>query len=140
MTALRSRGDVKVGDELPPLTVTPTNVSIFLFGVAFWTPHRVHYDKEWARSEGYDDVLVTGPLMTGYLVWMLTAWSGDALAVKRIALRNHAPAFAGDELTVRGAISSVVSNDSGGEAVIAVSIVKNGADEVVSGEAAVTLA
>lgn len=139
MTALRSRGDVKVGDELPPLTVTPTNVSIFLFGVAYWTPHRVHYDKEWARSEGYDDVLVTGPLMTGYLVRMLTAWSGDPAAVKRIALRNHAPAFAGDELTVRGTVASVVSDDSACEAVIAVSIVKNGADEVVSGEAAVTL-
>ena len=71
---------------------------------------------------------------------MLTAWSGDPAAVKRIALRNHAPAFAGDELTVRGAVSSVVSNGSGGEAVIAVSIVKNGAGEVVSGEAAVALA
>lgn len=140
MTALRSLDTVKVGDELPALSVTPTNVSVFLFGVAFWTPHRVHYDKEWARSEGYDDVLVTGPLMTGYLVRMLTAWSGDALAVKRIALRNHAPAFAGDELTVRGTVTSVSSHDVGGEAVIAVSIVKNGAGEVVSGEAAVALA
>ncbi len=140
MTPLRSLNTVNVGDELPPLTVTPTNVSVFLFGVAFWTPHRVHYDKEWARSEGYDDVLVTGPLMTGYLVRMLAAWSGDPAAVKRIALRNHAPAFAGDELTVRGAVTSVSSRDPGGEAFIAVSIVKNGADEVVSGEAAVALA
>ena len=140
MTALRSLDTVKVGDELPPLTVTPTNVSVFLFGVAYWTPHRVHYDKEWARSEGYDDVLVTGPLMTGYLVRMLTAWSGDPAAVKRIALRNHAPAFAGDELTVRGTVTSVSSRDAGGEAVIAVSIVKHGDTEVVSGEAAVALA
>ncbi len=140
MTALRSLDTVKVGDELPALTVTPTNVSVFLFGVAYWTPHRVHYDKEWARSEGYDDVLVTGPLMTGYLVRMLTAWSGDPAAVKRIALRNHAPAFAGDELTVRGAVTSVSSRDAGGEAVIAVSIVKQGDAEVVSGEAAVALA
>ncbi len=140
MTALRSLDTVKVGDELPPLTVTPTNVSVFLFGVAYWTPHRVHYDKEWARSEGYDDVLVTGPLMTGYLVRMLTAWSGDPAAVKRIALRNHAPAFAGDELTVRGTVTSVSSRDAGGEAVIAVSIVKHGDAEVVSGEAAVALA
>lgn len=139
MTALRSLDTVNVGDELPPFTVTPTNVSVFLFGVAYWTPHRVHYDKEWARSEGYDDVLVTGPLMTGYLVRMLTAWSGDPAAVRRITLRNHAPAFAGDELTVRGAVSSVVSNGSGGEAVIAVSIVKQGDAEVVSGEAAVAL-
>jgi len=140
MTPLRSLDTVNVGDELPPLTVTPTNVSVFLFGVAYWTPHRVHYDKEWARSEGYDDVLVTGPLMTGYLVRMLTAWSGDAMAVKRIALRNHAPAFAGDELTVRGTVASLVSNDSGATAVIAVSIVKHGDAEVVSGEAAVALA
>lgn len=139
MTALRSLDTVNVGDELPPLTVTPTNVSVFLFGVAFWTPHRVHYDKEWARSEGYDDVLVTGPLMTGYLVRMLTAWSGDPAAVKRIALRNHAPAFAGDELTVRGAVTSVSSRDAGAEAVIAVSIVKQADAEVVSGEAAVAL-
>ena len=140
MTARRSREDVKAGDELPPLAVTPTNVSIFLFGVAFWTPHRVHYDKEWARSEGYDDVLVTGPLMSGYLVRMLTAWSGDTAAVKRLSLRNHAPAFAGEEIIVRGTVASVVSNDGTGEAVIAVSIVKNGATEVVSGEAVVRLA
>ena len=140
MTVLRSREEVKAGDELPALAVTPTNVSIFLFGVAFWTPHRVHYDKEWARSEGYDDVLVTGPLMSGYLVRMLTAWSGDAAAVKRLALRNHAPAFAGEELVVRGTVASVVSKNPGGEAVIAVSIVKSGGTEVVSGEAVVRLA
>ena len=137
MMKLRSHTTVNVGDELPPLTVTPTNVSIFLFGVAYWTPHRVHYDKEWARSEGYDDVLVTGPLMSGYLVRMLTAWSGDDRSLKQLSTRYHALAFAGEELVVRG---TVTAKDAIGSVTVRVSIAKGGSTDVVSGEAVIQLA
>jgi hydroxyacyl-ACP dehydratase HTD2-like protein with hotdog domain len=41
---------------------------MFLFGVAYWTSHRIHYDPEWARAEGFGDLLVTANLLSAYSV------------------------------------------------------------------------
>ena len=71
---------------------------------------------------------------------MLTAWSGDTAAVKRLSLRNHAPAFAGAEIIVRGTVASVVSNDGTCEADHSGVYREERATEVVSGEAVVRLA
>ena len=78
--------------------------------------------------------------MSGYLVPYAHGLVWRRGGGEASLLRNHAPAFAGEELVVCGTVASVVSNDGTGEAVIAVSIVKNGAAEVVSGEAVVRLA
>ena len=111
-------------------------VSIFLFGVAYWAPHRVHYDKEWAQSEGYDNVLVTAPLITSYLVRMLTDWGGDGTSLKQITTRNLLPAYAGDKLEMRG---EVTAKHSSGRLRVALSVMKNGKEEIVSGEAILEL-
>ncbi len=136
MINLRAASDVSLGDEIPSRTFLPTNVSIFLFGVAYWAPHRVHYDREWARSEGYDNVLVTAPLITGYIVRMLTDWAGTETSLKQITTRNLLPAFAGDKLEVRG---KVTAKDSSGRLKVVLSVMKNGEEEIVSGEATLQL-
>ena len=59
---------MSVGDSLGSCERTATRVGMFLFGVAHWTAHRIHYDTEWARREGYPDVLVPGPLMSAWQV------------------------------------------------------------------------
>ena len=49
--------DVQMGDEMPELTVTVDETQLFFFSAATYNGHRIHYDKEWARTvEGYDDV------------------------------------------------------------------------------------
>ena len=60
-----------LGQEIGPLVKTPTQITLFLFGVAMWTSHRIHYDRDHALSEGYRDVLVTAPLMVAYIEQML---------------------------------------------------------------------
>ena len=61
--------DVETGDAIPALTVTVDETQMFFFSAATYNGHRIHYDKEWARdSEGYDDVLVQGPLQAALLV------------------------------------------------------------------------
>ena len=51
--------DVAVGEQMPTLTVTVEETQLFFFSAATYNGHRIHYDKEWARTvEGYDDVLV----------------------------------------------------------------------------------
>ena len=100
----RRFADVRTGEALPPLARRATNVSVFLFGVAYWAPHRIHYDRDHARSEGYEDVLVTAPLMNAYAVRALTEWAGDPGCLRRFAARNLAPAYAGDTLTVTASV------------------------------------
>ncbi|MDT7773487.1 MAG: hypothetical protein QOC67_2411 [Pseudonocardiales bacterium] len=47
---------------------------MFLFGVAYWTSHRIHYDPEWARAEGFGDLLVTANLLSAYSVEGVAGW------------------------------------------------------------------
>ena len=47
--------DVQTGDSLPTLTVTVDERQLFFFSAATYNGHRIHYDKDWARTvEGYD--------------------------------------------------------------------------------------
>ena len=127
--------DVEAGAEIPPLVQNATNVAVFLYGVAWWTSHRIHYDKAYAQSEGFDDILVVGGLSQAWLVKMLKTWVGDPGFVRRISTRNLSPAYGGDELTVRG------KREEGGERLVDcdVSVEKQGGVLVISGSATLTL-
>jgi hypothetical protein len=114
--ARRRWSDVRVGEEIPPLQLRPGHVAVFLFGVAYWTPHRIHYDRDWARAEGYDDVLVTGPLLEAYAARALVRWAGDAASLRRLRVRNTATACAGQALELRGRVSAVRPPADGGAA------------------------
>ncbi len=102
--------DVKTGTTIPPLTRTHTAVSVFLFGVAYWTAHRIHYDKEWARSEGYDDVLVTAPLLLSLVTRMLNSWTGHPFAIRKLSTMSRAYAYPGQKLTARGVVRQVTQD------------------------------
>jgi 3-methylfumaryl-CoA hydratase len=95
------------GAALSPLRVTPTRVSLFLFGVAVWGAHRIHYDVEWARQEGYEDVLVQASLISAHNVRLLTTWAGDERALVRLTERNVSPPLAGQELIFTGRVVRV---------------------------------
>ena len=72
--------DVGVGDQMPTLTVTVDETQLFFFSAATYNGHRIHYDKEWARTvEGYDDLLVQGPLQAA--CWPARSAIGSAGAV-----------------------------------------------------------
>ncbi len=48
--------------------MTVDETQMFFFSAATYNGHRIHYDKEWASDrEGYDDVLVQGPLQSALL-------------------------------------------------------------------------
>ena len=137
----RRFADVSVGESLPPLVQRATNLSLFLFGVAYWTSHRIHYDRDHARSEGYDDVLVTGPLMNAYAVRALTGWAGDPGALRRFAVRFLAPAYAGDSLAVTASVTGKHPDPANGEGRVDCEfrIARQDGTAVVSGSATLAL-
>lgn len=123
-----------VGTRLTPLVRSPTRVTCFLFAVAWWTPHRVHYDVDWARHEGYDDVMVPALLLNEYAVTALTSWSGDPGTLRRMTVRNLAPALAGDTITVEPVVAAATERDGCRVITIDFTLTKQGPVQVATGQ------
>ncbi len=97
--------DVDTGDAIPTLTVTVDETQMFFFSAATYNGHRIHYDKVWARDrEGYDNVLVQGPLQAALLSRALTDWIGGDGRLVTFAVQNRAIAYPGQALTFGGVV------------------------------------
>jgi hydroxyacyl-ACP dehydratase HTD2-like protein with hotdog domain len=99
--------DVKPGDALPPLVKNASRAQLFLFSAATRNPHRLHYDRAYAKLEGHDDILVHGPLQGAWLHQFVRDWAGPRGRVLALAFQNRGRAFPERDLTFRGRVTSV---------------------------------
>ena len=98
--------DVATGDAIPALTVTVDETQMFFFSAAPYNGHRIQYDKDWARDrEGYDNVLVQGPLQAALLSRALTDWIGGDGRLVAFSVQNRAIAYPGQQLTFGGVVT-----------------------------------
>ena len=107
--------DVHPGDALPTLTVTVDERQLFFFSAATYNGHRIHYDKDWARTvEDYDDVIVQGPLQAALLARAITKWIGGRGRLVEYSVQNRAVAIAGEELNFGGSVTATRLADNVG--------------------------
>ncbi|TAM63283.1 MaoC/PaaZ C-terminal domain-containing protein [Mycobacterium sp.] len=98
--------DVAVGDHIPTLTVAVDETQMFFFSAATYNGHRIHYDKQWARdTEGYDNVLVHGPLQAALLARALGDWIGGRGRLVTFSVQNRAIAYPGEPLSFGGEVT-----------------------------------
>jgi len=107
MSADRFIEDLKPGDALPPLVKNASRAQLFLFSAATHNPHRIHYDRDYARLEGHEDLLVHGPLQGAWLHQFVTDWAGPRGRVLSLAFQNRGRAFPERDLSFRGRVSAV---------------------------------
>jgi hydroxyacyl-ACP dehydratase HTD2-like protein with hotdog domain len=106
--------DVGVGEQIPTLRVTVDETQLFFFSAATYNGHRIHYDKHWARAvEGYDDVLVQGPLQAALLARAIGDWIGGRGRLVSFAVQNRAVAYPGQQLTFGGEVTGKRLTDNG---------------------------
>jgi hydroxyacyl-ACP dehydratase HTD2-like protein with hotdog domain len=131
--------DVETGSVITPLTVTVTETQMFFFSAATYNGHRIHYDKDFARDvEGYDNVLVQGPLQAALLSRALTDWIGGDGRLVAFSVQNRAIAYPGQELTFGGVVTGKRSTD--GQALVDLDIFcRRGDDVLMPGTATVAL-
>jgi len=131
--------DVEPGSAITPLTVTVTETQMFFFSAATYNGHRIHYDKDFARDvEGYDNVLVQGPLQAALLSRALTDWIGGDGRLVVFSVQNRAIAYPGQELTFGGVVTGKRSID--GDALVDLDIFcRRGDDVLMPGTATVAL-
>ncbi len=102
----------RVGEWEWSLTTDPT--LLMRFSAATANAHRIHYDWPYATQvEGYPGLVVHGPLMTLALaeVARLERHSGAIAPITRLAHRNLAPLFCGDDAVLRR--TSTPADDDG---------------------------
>ena len=85
------------------LSVEASPVLLMRYSAATFNGHRIHYDRDYCRSEElYPGLVVHGPLQATYLLRMAVQMRGGAYPA-RFAFRGTAPLFDGPAFTVNGA-------------------------------------
>ncbi|HEY8619594.1 MAG TPA: MaoC family dehydratase N-terminal domain-containing protein [Dermatophilaceae bacterium] len=83
----------------PALTLTADEALLFRFSALTYNAHRIHYDHNWVRAEGYGDLIVHGPLQA-LMMGELIRRSGDGLVGKQLAYRLVSPMIGPQTFTV----------------------------------------
>lgn len=99
------------GEELPPLTRTPTTMTLVEFSAAANDYAPLHYDHNYARTRGYDGVIVHGFLKAAYMEAMVGQWAGAGAFVKRFRAEYRGPDYPDRPITSRGRVTRSYEED-----------------------------
>lgn len=103
--------DVKEGQEIPTLEKTPTTRTLVQWAGASGDFFELHYDKDFAKSMGYPNVLVHGRLEAAYLTQLLTDWIGEKGVLKKMSVQYRGNAFPGQKLLCKGKVTKKYRKD-----------------------------
>ena len=100
---------VDVGTAIPVWeidSVDPEKMKIM--AALLMDPTPIHLDPAVVQALGMGDrVINQGPLNMGYVMNMLTAWTGSAQCIRDIRLRFRGNVFAGDHVRATGTVTAV---------------------------------
>ncbi|MCX5240622.1 acyl dehydratase [Streptomyces prunicolor] len=106
MTGRRER-QVVVGQAVLPVELIPDAITLLRFGAVTRNAHLIHYDSEFARSEGLAGPVVMAQLHGCLFHRAAAEFAGAGGRVREVGWRNRAPAHVGDRLVVTGTVQSV---------------------------------
>ncbi|MET8799492.1 MaoC family dehydratase [Nocardia sp. NPDC004568] len=128
MTATFDPAAVRVGTELPELSIHADPTFVISTALATRDFQDVHHDRDKAIERGSKDIFVNILTDTGLVQRFVTDWSGQSTVVKSISLRLGVPLYAYDTLTLAGKVVEldgedvrleVVGKDSLGDHIVA---------------------
>lgn len=103
--------DVDVGDRLS-IEKLPTRPQLFRYSAITWNPHRIHYDREYARDvEGHPDVLVQAHFHGAVIQELLMDWLGTDGTLVELSWQNVGRAMPDEPLSVNAEVAAVGTED-----------------------------
>ncbi len=119
-----------IGDEILGRDYTPDIAQSMLYNASLWNAHRIHFDYEYAtREEGYEGLILPGPLIGDWLHQCVQEWLGDTGRIHSMSYSNRLASIVGETLTSGGVITSVDDSDNTAEIEV---FVKNSKGEIVA--------
>jgi acyl dehydratase len=143
--------DIKIGDEISPLTKIPTTMMLVKWAGAFGDFNPLHYENNFAinfmKTSG---IIVHGTLKRQWLIQMLTDWAGDNGWLKSISTQFKAmdyprgmqtlvSAADGDTLQCQGTVIGKTDKDGEHQVECEIRLVNGKGEITTSGKAVVLL-
>ena len=131
---------IRVGDELPPLTLPAVDrTRLALFAGASGDHNPIHIDTDFARRSGMPDVFAQGMLGMAWMCRLVTRWVPQS-RLRKVDARFAGITHLGHIITCRGRVAELI--ELGGErcARIELSTTNQYGQTRIAGEAVVALA
>jgi len=96
--------NIKVGAEITPLSVRMDKKNYKLYNRMVKEINPLHFNKNYAKSLGFEDIVIAGVFTYSFFPKILVDWSQDPTSLKKITVRFNAPAYPGDIITHKGVI------------------------------------
>ena len=104
--------DVNVGTELPTLVKHPTPRQLVMWAGASGDLYEIHYDNDFAVSQGLPGIIVHGDLTAAFLAQLITDWMGEQGTFKKSSLQNREILLPSQDIACKGIVSKkYIEND-----------------------------
>ncbi len=97
--------DVQEGSELPSLVKNPTTQQLVKYAGASGDYYQIHYDKDFAKNNDLDNVILHGALKNAFLGHLVTKWMGPQGDLKRLACQYRGMDIPGTPVTAKGVVT-----------------------------------
>jgi acyl dehydratase len=123
--------DVRPGDEIPELVKNCTPRQLVMWAAASGDFYEIHYDVEFARSNGLDGLVVHGALKNAFLGQLLHEWVAPGGRILRYGCSYRGMDRPHEDLRCRGTVTGV--EEHGGDHHVELDIwVENARGEVTT--------
>jgi acyl dehydratase len=96
--------EVEVGTEVPSLARKVSLLNLIKYAAASWEFFLVHIDKEFARKQGFKDVIIPAAYFGASLAKMISDWMGNRGRLKKLSYKVTVMCFVGDTLICKGKV------------------------------------
>lgn len=110
---------ISVGDEITEMDVPVTTTLIVAGAIASRDYMPVHHDRDFANSQGSQDIFMNILTTNGLCVKFLHDWAGPEAMIKKLSIRLGVPAYPNDPIRFTGSVTGKSSGE--GEGLVAVS-------------------
>jgi hydroxyacyl-ACP dehydratase HTD2-like protein with hotdog domain len=131
--------DIEVDGEIPALVKYPTTMQLVKYAGASGDYYQIHYDKDFARSNGLPGVIVHGWLTLSFMGQMLTDWLGEGGTLERLSGSYRGMNNVHEDIICNGKVTKKYVEDDKHYARVEIWAENPQGEKTVTGTAVVTL-
>jgi len=97
--------DVTEGMEVPALVKHPTTQQLVKYAGASGDYYQIHYDKDFAKNNELEGVILHGALKNAFLGHLMTDWMGPEGTLKKLACQYRGMDVPGNPIAAKGVVT-----------------------------------
>ena len=97
--------DIKEGMEIPAIKKNPTTQQLVKYAGASGDFYQIHYDHNFAKATGLENIIVHGALKHAFLGQLLHDWIGNEGSIKKVGCSYRGMDFPDQDIQCKGIVT-----------------------------------